>query len=347
MNRKKILIVLNLMLSSIAFSQHTFWLSKISETELSVYTEAKYSSLNTVEDYLHSFESKYGKIELDNVLHEIQYRNAENYCDQLKSNGYADEASAIGLMITIFNEDKLCFVTDNKVYVLTYEPINLDMKNSKFADNERFDVNEKSLYLYCKDSNGWHKASNLIRKDYHHDRLATREFDPYTKYFKGTNNKFNLENLHFGSIDLLSNGTVFITFNTTTYDRNIGYKNFNSILVFVPVSDGYYSCSYFEPVNKDGKTIKNVPIDIYDWNKGKWYQEIRNICVPVLYGLKSIEYSGSTEGIPEEYENEHSDIPIQNKMTIKYVDTNTSILNFKILNGHVIYSGTIGLNKIK
>jgi hypothetical protein len=350
---KKILIVLGLMLSSAIFSQHTFWFNKISETELSVYTEAKYSSLNTVEDYLHSFESKYGKIELNNVLHEIQYRNTDNYCDQLKMNGYADEASAIGLMVTIFNEDKLCFVTDNKVYVLTYEPINLDFKNSKFADGERFEVGEKNLYLYRRDADGWRKASKLIRKDYHHDRIATREFDPHTKYLKGTNNKFNLENLYFGSIDWLSNGCVFITFSTTTYDRTEGYKSFNSILVFVPVSDGYYSCTYFEPVNKEGKIIKNVPIDVYDWNKSKWHQQITDINVPVLYGLKSIEYSGSSDGIPEQYENERSETPIQNKLTIKYIDGSESnskeagILNFKILNNHVSYSGTIGLTEIK
>ena len=51
-------------------------------------------------------------------------------------------------------ETKLSFVSGNKTYVLTYEPVAKDMM-----------VDHKNLYLYRKDSDGWKKASELIRVD--------------------------------------------------------------------------------------------------------------------------------------------------------------------------------------
>lgn len=250
-------------------------------------------------------------------------------------------------------ETKLSFVSGNKTYVLTYEPVAKDMM-----------VDHKNLYLYRKDSDGWKKASELIRVDSCNDKGSiVREIVPYTIHRNDGQPIFSMEDCGMGSVYKTSKGIVYITFQTNIWNPKGNYS-YNSILVFIPNGNETYNFSYFEPKSKEYKVIKNFSARKMDTKDGylpiltngkKTYSyRTINIAVPVLYGVNKTEFLETSDGL-----------------TIKYWDANRSNpqywsnpeegkpyvageLNFKIFDSYVgdhshvaCGSNTIKLTQVK
>jgi len=331
---KKILIILSVLLFTFTgFSQSSIFLNKISDTELSqAYTTTFYEGHQrkynkTIEDFIQEFIQEYGKDELNLVLSKIEDNTLDDYLKSIDDKELNFEIIALNYVLL----NKLSFVSNGKIFVLTYEPI----KSRKSFDRDLDIISEKNLYLYRRDDDGWKKASDLIRVDFFSD-VSSREVDYHTTHFNDGEEVFSPYRLGFGIVKKTSNNWVYITFKTISWHSNVGYQNYNSILVLVPKDNKEYNISLFEPENKIGKIIKRYPLKVYNYSNQIWNEYLKDINLPVLYGLSKIEY-----------------VEIDNGLTINYFDGNKNkpitagTLKFEKIDNQIICSGTIKMNKIK
>jgi len=131
-------------------------LDKISEIEKSTrYDKAGTINIyNTIEDHLYNFEKMYGTDELQKVLNSIENNTIEIYHSSLTGN----KALYVADMYRVIKNYKICFIHNEKIYVLTYEPVQCKKNGNK----EMEIITKKFLYLFRRDNDGWEEVSDLI-----------------------------------------------------------------------------------------------------------------------------------------------------------------------------------------
>jgi hypothetical protein len=133
-------------------SSYTETLNRLSEIERSkLYTDKIPSASEiasfTLEDYLCMIEDNYGTDSLYHIFNIIENEGIEiNKLNYLRS--------------------KIVFVYSNKIYVLTYAPLE-EFQSVKYDDTYNTSkITKRQLYLYRRDGRGvWNKVSDMIRID--------------------------------------------------------------------------------------------------------------------------------------------------------------------------------------
>ena len=330
--KKIVIILIGLTVSLTAFSQYSENFEKVSEIE--TIPNLRKGSTNTVEGYVQDFSLNYGKIGLQNVLNALENGGIEDYKKTINDKVLLAEIHTIQWMIL----NKFCFISNGKIYVLTYEPVNLGIKNAKFNGREYIVVNNKNLYLYRRDADGWKKASTLIREDYEYSSNKVQSFYTNTNHFYDGYYRKDINMVDVGSVDKISNGTVFILLNTITWNSEV-HECYNILLAFVPNGDETYSCSYYEPVKKF-RELNGVTWDYMDYKANATKKEKVGVDVSTLtsaFDTTSFESSGNA-------------VTIRFRDTVEGKRTETGSLHFNFVNGRIIYdanNSTIALNEIK
>lgn len=329
------MVLISLMLSVILLGQDNHFIERISETEASyprgntpAYDEG---NPNTIEDCIREYLLINNMDELHVVINNIEKKTLKAYIDTRKDTAEIYSIKYIEYMI----KATFSFVSNGKIYVLTYEPIKSDKHGS--TDNST-QFTHKNLYLYRRDDDGWKKASDLIREDVYIDKKLLRVFNSHTSFAYAIGDGW--------SVNKTSNGSVSITFSTMTWTPQTPHHSYNSILILVPNGNETYHVTYFEPENKQGKIVKNYRFEYSKMVKeGNDYKVVKKMVVenaefPVLCGTHSIDYVETSDGLTINYSDDYWDGSAN-----KPVKAGT--LNFKITGTSVIYNGTIKLLNMK
>jgi hypothetical protein len=336
--KRIVIILISLTVSLTVFSQYSETFGKISEIEVSTFYEKSTVNgiemirFNTVEDRLRDFSLNYGKVGLQNVLNAIEKGSIDDYKKSISDKALLYNINGIQWMVL----NKFCFISNGKIYVLTYEPVNLNLQNAKFGNKESVRVTNKKLYLYRRDADGWKKASALIREDYEYNGDKVKSFYTNTNHFYGN----DINKVDVGSVDKISNGMVFILLNTIIWNSQpYVHDCYNILLAFVPNGDETYNCSHYEPI-KRFRELKGVTWDYMDYNVMATKQEKSSVNVSTLtsaFDTTSFEISGNAVTVR-----------FNDRIENKRIETGS--LCFDYTNGQIAYNAnnsTIALKEIK
>jgi len=125
---------------------------------------------------------------------------------------------------------------DGDSCILAYEPLNVKKTNKVYF----YVVKDKDLYIFRKDSDGWKKASSLIRHDCYNAEsfimldAVTNKNDP-----RSTNKEGEEE---YGIVKYESDGKIIIKFKSDVWNKGepTWHEIFNT-LVLTPNSDKTYN----------------------------------------------------------------------------------------------------------
>ena len=351
------MVLMSSMLSLMALAQNNNWIKRISETEVSesystTTNDGKESNiLNTIEDCIKEFllTTNNNMDEFHVVINNIEKGTLKAYLDTRKDKGLISPEEIHNIdYIEYMIKVKFSFVSNGKIYILTYEPINLDKKtvtdglvifDTKSGDTEgAVQVSHKNIYLYRRDDDGWKKASDLIREDNYVKGKFSMELYPYTSFmFENKNPEtWQYEGIAGWSVNKITNGSVFMTFSTITWTPQAESHSYNSILVFVPIDNGNYHVAYFEPPeNKQDKVVKNYKFKSYDYRTAVWSAHIGDWEFPVLFGAYKTDYVETPDGLTINYWDGDANNPIK-----------AGTVNFRISGTFVASDGTIKLNRL-